>query len=156
MPAIKKVAKSPVVQIGSSGARGGGQGRGDDYLQGPIGNAVVGLWHGERFPPVLREAPAGDRPANQVRPESGPAGPTAWEGRSLLPSQTESFGPMSLEEDTKPETRCQGDRWWMMAGARDDPSKAIGGEGGWGRNGDRREERPSRLGPVLTCFLSTL
>lgn len=46
-----------MVQIGSSSARGGGQGRGANYLQGTIENAVVGLWHNEQFPPVLWEAP---------------------------------------------------------------------------------------------------
>lgn len=63
--------------------------------------------------------------------------PTRWptqarEGSSLLSSQTEPFGPTSLEDDTKPETRCQGEGgWWQGLGMT--PSKATGGRGAGGK-----------------------
>ena len=70
---VKKVTKfSHIVQIGSSIARGGGLGTGANYLQGPMENAVVGLWHYEQFPPGLREVRTSEGVPLGVSGQGGP------------------------------------------------------------------------------------
>lgn len=106
-PSIKKVTKFPhcINQFQYSKRRGWGEGKG--YVQGPIENAVVGLWHYEQFPPslsggILRAPeflwPPGTAEALPLRVLL--RWPTAVRGRAFFFLQRQSISFVSAEVQT--------------------------------------------------------